>query len=318
MTELWTFTGKGGVGKSTCSSSTAVKFADEGNRVLLVSSDPAHNLSDLFNMKFGNEPTSVPSLPNLFVKEIDALSDAQEFMSSFNDLMKSMMKKSSAVDVDLFKDLVFPGIDEVFAMRSMLYDFRSGKWDMIVFDTAPTGHTLRALTMPDMLDAWLLRMLAIRKKFRAIKGAFFKKAEDSSFEDIVIPLRKDIQEVKGLLGLPSSHIVLVTIPEKLGVMETHRTINFLRQMSLEVEGVIVNRIVPDFGAEWDVDLNIVKLTRGEFDIHCENLTLAGTLFGDTVNIRQVPKVAYAPIGIERLRQFYPLIWGRIDIVNDSQ
>jgi arsenite-transporting ATPase len=308
MTELWTFTGKGGVGKSTCSSSTAVKFADEGKRVLLVSSDPAHNLSDLFDMKFGNEPTSVPTLPNLFVKEIDALSDAQEFMNSFNVFMKSMLKKASSVDMDLFKDLVFPGIDEVFAMRSMLYDYRSGKWDVIVFDTAPTGHTLRALTTPDMLDAWLLRMLAMRKKFRALKGAFFKKSEDTSFEDFIIPLRKDIQEVKGMLGLPTSHIILVTIPEKLGIMETHRTIKFLRQMNLDAEGVIVNRIVPDFGSEWEVDLNIVKLTRGEFDTHCENLTLAGTLFGSEVNIRQVPKVAYAPIGVERLRQFYPLIW----------
>lgn len=308
MTELWTFTGKGGVGKSTCSTSTAVRFADDGKRVLLVSSDPAHNLSDLFDVNFGNTPKPVPTLPNLYVKEIDALSDAQEFMDSFNTLMRSMMKKASSIDMDLFKDLVFPGIDEVFAMRSMLYDYRSGDWDVIVFDTAPTGHTLRALTTPDMLDAWLMRMLAMRKRFRAIKGAFFKKSEDTSFEDFIIPLRKDIAEVKGLLGLPTSHVILVTIPEKLGIMETHRTLKFLNQIGLEAEKVIINRIVPDFGEEWNVDLNIVKLTKGEFDIHAENLKLAGRLFGSVVSITQVPKVAYAPVGVERLRQFYPLIW----------
>ena len=308
MTELWTFTGKGGVGKSTCSTATAVRFADEGKKVLLVSSDPAHNLSDLFDVKFGNVPKAVPSLPNLFVKEIDALSDAQAFMDSFNTMMRSMLKKASSIDMDLFKDLVFPGIDEVFAMRSMLYDYRSGDWDIIVFDTAPTGHTLRALTTPDMLDAWLMRMLAMRKKFRAIKGAFFKKSEDTSFEDFIIPLRKDIAEVKGLLGLPTSHVILVTIPEKLGIMETHRTIKFLQQIGLDAEQVIINRIVPDFGEEWNVDLNIVKLTKGEFDTHAENLSLAGRLFGDVVSITQVPKVAYAPVGVDRLRQFYPLIW----------
>ena len=125
----------------------------------------------------------------------------------------------------------------------------------------------------------------LKDEEKEIERMFFKMiTENTSFEDFIIPLRKDIQEVKGMLGLPTSHIILVTIPEKLGIMETHRTIKFLRQMNLDAEGVIVNRIVPDFGSEWEVDLNIVKLTRGEFDTHCENLTLAGTLFGSEVNI----------------------------------
>ena len=81
MTQLMMFTGKGGVGKSTCSTSTALKFADDGKKVLLVSSDPAHNLGDLLNMKFGNKPIQIPQVPNLWVKEIDAMSDAQQFMN---------------------------------------------------------------------------------------------------------------------------------------------------------------------------------------------------------------------------------------------
>ena len=309
MTELMMFTGKGGVGKSTCSTSTALRFAEQGKKVLLVSSDPAHNLGDLLDMKFNNDPKQLPNRPNLWVKEIDAITDAQHFMEVMNDAMKKVLKKTTAMDVDLFKDLMMPGIDEVFAMKSLLNDYKSGLWDLIVFDTAPTGHTLRALTTPDFLDAWLLRMLAIRKKVKSLKGILFKTHDTNDFTDFVLPLRKDIADIKSFLSQPQSSIFLVTIPEKLSVMETARTISFLKSaLQVNIGGVIVNRIMPDFGKEWKEDLNVVRLTKGEFDIHSENLDLAGRLFGKDLQIIQVPKVAFAPVGAENLLKFSKLMW----------
>ena len=303
------FTGKGGVGKSTCSTATALRFAEQGKRVLLVSSDPAHNLGDLLGMKFNNDPKQIPNRPNLWVKEIDAIADAQHFMEVMNEAMKKVLKKTASMDMDLFKDLMMPGIDEVFAMKSLLNDYKSGVWDLIVFDTAPTGHTLRALTTPDFLDAWLLRMLAIRKKVKSLKGILFKTQDTDDFTDFVLPLRKDIADIKSLLSQPHSSIFLVTIPEKLSVMETARTISFLKSaLQVNIGGVIVNRIMPDFGKEWDVDLNVVRLTKGEFDIHAENLDLAGRLFGNDLQIIQVPKVAFAPVGAENLMKFSKLMW----------
>ena len=135
----------------------------------MVSSDPAHNLGDLFEMRFDNTPKQIPSIANLWVKEIDAVKEATEFMDMMNETMKRVLKKTTSVDMDVFKDLMMPGIDEVFAMKSLLTDVNSSKWDLIVFDTAPTGHTLRALTAPDFMDAWLLRMLALRKKVKTLK-----------------------------------------------------------------------------------------------------------------------------------------------------
>jgi arsenite-transporting ATPase len=309
MAQLMMFTGKGGVGKSTCSTSTALKFADDGKKVLLVSSDPAHNLGDLLNMKFGNKPTQIPQVPNLWVKEIDAMSDAQEFMNMVNDILKSAFKKATSLDMDLFKDLMMPGIDEVFAMKSLLDEYRSGEWDLVVFDTAPTGHTLRALTTPDFLDAWLMRILAIRKKVRTLKGIFFKSDKNDEMEGMIISLRNDMAEIKNILAHPTSSVFLVTIPEKLGVMETSRTIHFLKSgLNVNIGGVVVNRIMPDFGNEWDSELNVVKLAKGEYDIHAENLTLAGRIFGSDMTIIQVPKVAFQPIGVENLRKFYRLMW----------
>ena len=226
-----------------------------------------------------------------------------------NEAMKKVLKKTASMDMDLFKDLMMPGIDEVFAMKSLLNDYKSGVWDLIVFDTAPTGHTLRALTTPDFLDAWLLRMLAIRKKVKSLKGILFKTQDTDDFTDFVLPLRKDIADIKSLLSQPHSSIFLVTIPEKLSVMETARTISFLKSaLQVNIGGVIVNRIMPDFGKEWDVDLNVVRLTKGEFDIHAENLDLAGRLFGNDLQIIQVPKVAFAPVGAENLMKFSKLMW----------
>ena len=309
MTELMMFTGKGGVGKSTCSTATALKFADEGKRVLLVSSDPAHNLGDLLELKFSNVPKNIPKSPNLWVKEIDAMADAKDFMNLMNEAMKGILKKSTSMDIDMFKDLMMPGIDEVFAMKSLLDDFQSGQWDLIVFDTAPTGHTLRALTTPDFMDAWLMRMLALRKKMKSLRGILFKTAEKDNFADMVTPLRKQMAEIKQILAQPKSSMFLVTIPEKLSVMETARTIHFLNTgLNVNIGGVIVNRIMPDFGDEWDVDLNVVRLTRGEFDIHAEDLALAGRLFGNDMKILQVPKVAFQPVGVENLQKFHRLMW----------
>jgi len=309
MTELLMFTGKGGVGKSTCSTSTALRFADLGKRVLLVSSDPAHNLSDLLDMKFGNSPVQVNTVPNLWVKEIDAMSDAQQFMNMVNDILKSAFKKATSIDMDLFKDLMMPGIDEVFAMKSLLDEYRSNKWDLVVFDTAPTGHTLRALTTPDFLDAWLMRILAIRQKVRSLKGILFKAEKNDDIEKMIISLRQDMAEIKSILSQPKNSVFLVTIPEKLGVMETSRTIRFLKEgLNVNIGGIVVNRIMPDFGDEWNSDLNVVKLSKGEYDIHAENLALAGRVFGSGVNIIQVPKVAFQPIGVENLRKFYNLMW----------
>ena len=309
MTELMMFTGKGGVGKSTTSSATAVHFAEQGKKVLLVSSDPAHNLSDLFEMRFDNTPKQIPSIANLWVKEIDAVKEATEFMDMMNETMKRVLKKTTSVDMDVFKDLMMPGIDEVFAMKSLLTDVNSSKWDLIVFDTAPTGHTLRALTAPDFMDAWLLRMLALRKKVKTLKGILFKTSDKDEMADYILPLREQISEIKGILARPQSSIFLVTIPEKLGVMETHRTLNFLNDgLKVNVGGVIVNRIMPDFGDEWNADLNLARLGKGEFDIHAENLKLAGDLFGKKTRILQVPKVAFQPVGADNLRKFSKLIW----------
>ena len=118
MVELFMITGKGGVGKSTTSAATALKQASLGKRVLLMSSDPAHNLGDLFETQLSNDPK--PITENLWAVEMDATKRALEFMNSVNEIFKSMFKKSAGVEIDLFNDMVMPGLDEIFFCRTVL------------------------------------------------------------------------------------------------------------------------------------------------------------------------------------------------------
>jgi len=306
MTELFMVTGKGGVGKSTTAAATALQHADAGKKVLLMSSDPAHNLGDLFETPLGNEPIAVAN--RLWALEIDATKRALDFMNALNDVFKSIFKKSAGVDIDLFHDMILPGLDEIFFCETVLSEWDSGKWDVIIADTPPSGQALRALTTPDILDAWLSRVIALKRKFEVMKGVIFKKKADSDMEKTVGRMKEDIARFKSIVASPQSHLILVTIPERLSVMETHRTVQFLNHLGLGVWGVVVNRIIPDFGEDWEHDSAAVKLLHNQHQIHVESLDLAANLLGN-LNVKQVPMVAYAPVGVENLRKFSQLIWG---------
>ena len=306
MTELFLVTGKGGVGKSTTSAATALQQADSGKKVLLMSSDPAHNVGDLLQCSLSNEEREV--VPNLWALEMDATQRALSFMNSLNEAFKSIFKKGVGVDVDLFNDMILPGLDEIFFCQTVLEEFESGKWDVIIADTPPSGQALRALTTPDILDAWLSRVLALKRKFEVMKGAIFKKQADSQMENLVEQMKNDIARFKTIMSSNQSQIILVTIPEKLSIMETHRTVEYLKKLNLGVWGIIVNRIVPDFDDEWESELASVKLLHSQHKVHAESLNLAAQILGN-MNVRQVPMVAYEPVGIGNLRMFSRLIWG---------
>ena len=269
-----------------------------------MSSDPAHNVGDLLQCSLSNTEKEV--IPNLWALEMDATQRALLFMNSLNEAFKAIFKKGIGVDVDLFNEMILPGLDEI--CQTVLEEFESGKWDVIIADTPPSGQALRALTTPDILDAWLSRVLALKRKFEVMKGAIFKKKTDAEMENLVEGMKEDISKFKAIMSSSKSQIILVTIPERLSVMETHRTVEYLKKLNLSVWGIIVNRIVPDFGEEWSSDLAAVKLLHSQHKVHTESLQLAATLLGN-MNVRQIPMVAYEPVGIPNLRSFSQLIWG---------
>ena len=246
---LYLFTGKGGVGKTTVSSATALHHASLGKKTLLVSSDPAHSTDDVLQAKVGSSPT--PIADNLDAMNINAEAQAKEFMNMINDEVKSMMGNVPGFDPEMFMDMAgFPGMDEYFGMELIHRYMKSEDYEIIVFDTAPTGHTLKMLTAPDAIRSFILRILRMKTKIENIKGFIFRKK--SQTEQIVKELEaicERIDDFKNILTSEAVSINLVSIPTEAGFQECSRTLKFLNTINIPVRQIIVNNIIPDFGEE---------------------------------------------------------------------
>ena len=241
------FTGKGGVGKSTISATTAIHHAKQGKRTILVSSDPAHSTDDVIGQKIGFTPTKIEE--NLYAMNINAEKQAKEFLDRMNEGLLSMTKNIPGFDPELLGEMAgFPGMEEYFGMEMIYTLMNDTSYDVVVFDTAPTGHTLKMLTSPDSIKAFILRILRMKAKIENLKGFLFRKKSETA--KVVVELEaicERIEEFKTLLRNDESSINLVSIPSEAGYQECARTIKFLNTIELPVKHLLVNNIVPDFG-----------------------------------------------------------------------
>ena len=309
---LYLFTGKGGVGKTTVSSATALHHAGQGKKTLLVSSDPAHSTDDVLQHKVGHTPTKITD--NLDAMNINAESQAREFMELINEEVKGMMGNVPGFDPEMFMDMAgFPGMDEYFGMELIHRYMKSEDYEIIVFDTAPTGHTMKMLTAPDAIRSFILRILRMKTKIENIKGFIFRKK--SQTEKIVKELEaicERIDEFKELLSSSSVSINLVSIATEAGYQECARTLKFLHHIKIPVRQIIINNIIPDFGEEvWaTVGENPASaLTHRNFTIQQPYIQKYRELVKEN-KLRMVglTVVPFEPIGIMPLTKFATLVW----------
>jgi arsenite-transporting ATPase len=272
----WVFVGgKGGVGKTTTSCSIALQFAQARERVLLVSTDPAHNLSDAFGQKFGSTPTAVTSVPNLFCLEVDsdaALKDMQSKAaeratamaaeapsgnSQMGGMMQSMLGSGGIASASSSIASVLqsiPGIDETLSFIQMIGLVRSMDYDVVVFDTAPTGHTLRLLALPDSVTKGLDAATKLKDQFGpilAMARGMMGSAGGPGGEDPIAAITKQMEalktameEVKATLSDPDRcTFVCVCIPEFLSLYETERLVQQLGKHDIDVANIVVNQVL---------------------------------------------------------------------------
>lgn len=260
--------GKGGVGKTSCAASLAVKFANNGHPTLVVSTDPAHSLSDSFAQDLTGGtlvPVEGPDSP-LFALEINPEKAREEFRSAsqksggtgIKDFMDGMGLGVLAEQLGELKlgellDTPPPGLDEAIAISKVIQFLESQEYNMftrIVFDTAPTGHTLRLLSLPDFLDASIGKILKLRQKIAsatsAIKSVFGQ--EDNHREDAADKLerlRERMIKVRELFrDTSSTEFVIVTIPTVMAISESSRLCASLKKESVPVKRLIVNQVLP--------------------------------------------------------------------------
>ena len=244
MARLLLFGGKGGVGKTTTSTSTAVGLADSGLKVLLVSSDPAHSTSDSLGVQLGPEPTPVEGVEGLWGLELDPEARISDHIPKLTESLGPML---GGQDPELnASEMVLPGLDEAMAFDELLKHLENPDWDVIVFDTAPTGHTLRFLALPEIIEKWAEKIIRMHRLTGGIRALMFGAKEGDKMREELEKFRRRVLHVRRILCNPEvTRFTLVTIPEKMGVNETLRAYESLAEFNLPVSGCVINRMTPN-------------------------------------------------------------------------
>jgi len=246
------FSGKGGVGKTTAAAATAALAAERGLRTLVLSTDAAHSLGDAFRCPAGGEPTEVAE--RLAVQQVDTQA---RFEQSWGDVQTYLLSVLDTIGVDRIaaEELtVLPGADEVLALLEVLRQARSGRWDLVVVDCAPTAETIRLLALPEALGWYLERVLPVeRRVVKALRPVLTRAAgvpmpRDNVF-DAIERLHAELSEVRALLTASDASLRLVLTPESVVVAEARRLLTSLSLFGYRVDGVVANKIFPEGGAD---------------------------------------------------------------------
>lgn len=260
MGRIIIFTGKGGVGKTSVAAAHALKGARGGMKTLIVSTDMAHNLSDVFDKQLKQEPTEVAD--NLYALEIDANYEMARHYGTISQALKSMFPKKNEEDDEVLEDIiVFPGIEELFSLIKIKELYNEQLYDLIIVDCAPTGETLSLLKFPELFSWYMEKVFPIGKValkvLRPISKAAFKiEMPDKEALNDIEKLYVELGSLQKLLkDREVCSIRLVTVPEKMVVEETKRNYMYLNLYNFNVDGLYINRIIPEdidnrFFDEW--------------------------------------------------------------------
>ena len=226
--KLILFGGKGGVGKTSCATATAIELS-KSCKTLLISTDPAHSVSDCLGQQIGNGIHLVKGMKDLSVTEIVAEQVFSDFKKENEEELKTLFETSTNLDSEDIDDLLrlsIPGIDEVMSLKTIIDIMEEGRFDKYIVDTAPTGHALRLISSPTMLDQWIKVASKMRWKYRYMVTSFSGTYKQDKTDALLINLKKTVKKIENLFRDTSQcEFIPVCIPESIGGFR-NRTINF--------------------------------------------------------------------------------------------
>lgn len=244
MRRIYIFTGKGGVGKSSVAAAHAMRSAEEGKKTLLISTDMAHNLGDIFGRTLGKTEENI--LPNLDIYEIDPEYVMREDFKEFVDYIRKTLSMAGNMD-----DMgMMPGMEELFSLLKISEIYEKGTYDRIIVDCAPTGETLSMLKFPELLTWYMEKLFPIGKVGIRLLAPFSKKMfsvempNKKAMNDIEKVFLKLIELQDLLKNRDITSVRIVTTPEKMVVEETKRNYMYMNLYNFNVDGLYINRILP--------------------------------------------------------------------------
>ena len=290
------FTGKGGVGKTTASSSTAVHFAQSGFRTLLISTDPAPSLSDMFDRDVNGVITPIESVPDLSVVELDYDLILELWKEKYGEEVYTVASSFLPVDREIIDYVAgAPGMDQEFAL-SYLYDLHmSGEYDLIVWDTAPAGGTLALLNLQDTLYQHLGEAA---KMYIRVRKALDALSRGRAKEDPLKMIAKWEQLSKNVLGMmrdESTMGFVVTNPEALCVNQANRVVEDLSKFGIHIGGIVLNRVLTEEAAD-----SVFNKQRRDFQQkYVEQLQIT---YKNKLPIIQIPLMPFEVKGVDALEK----------------
>jgi arsenite-transporting ATPase len=311
--------GKGGTGKTSISASIAVKFANVGQTTLIISTDPAHSLSDSFNQDLNSgKPVPIEGVENLYAMEINPEESGNDFKSlagidesNEEEAVGDIMNGLSALGMTDMGDLlqtIPPGFDEALALAKVIQFIKGDEYahfERIIFDTAPTGHTLRLLALPDFLDSFVGKLMKVRVRMNnaaaAFKSLLGMQAERDTTLEMMEALKESMQTVRDLFrDEKQTEFIIATIPTIMAINESERLWDQLKLESIPVEHAVINQIMPE-----NIDCKFCSVrAKGQ----AENITYVKQLFND-LQLTEVPFFEYEVRGVDNLLKMGNILLG---------
>lgn len=296
------FGGKGGVGKTTCSAAFALAASRQRRNVLLVSTDPAHSTSDIFECRIGSGRTLAKGLAAL---EIDAEAEAARYIAGVKRDIGKMFSANVVRQAHRQIEMAAasPGLAEV-ALLDRMIDLvvdRTRDYDLIVFDTAPTGHTLQLLRMPDAMTAWIQALVRHRRAVVEIdRGAEQTRDAAAAADPVLAALERRHERIARLrstiMDRAMTSFALVTIPERLAIEETARAEELLSDTGVDLGGLVVNRVLPE-----NLEGDFYRSRKAQESAYLSEIERRFPRFRK-VYVRQLPRDVYGIQSLERISE----------------
>lgn len=334
----WIFVGgKGGVGKTTTSCCLGIQLAKTRKKVLLVSTDPAHNLSDAFCQKIGREPTPIAGYDNLSAMEIDASQEVASVVDATDG------GEGEDIFSQMFADLQnsIPGIDEAMSFSELMKQVQQMDFDVVVFDTAPTGHTLRLLSFPTILEKAFAKVWELKDRFGGlIAQATALMAGGNNPANAQEQLLGKLEETRAVINKVNqafqdpakTTFVCVCIPEFLSIYETERLVQELSKYGIDSHNIVVNQVLfPEKDAQelsdWFVTAKatlpkeaqqVCAKLLARKKMQDKYIGQCFDLYGDDFHVVLMPLLDFEVRGVEKLEQFSQLLIEPVDLEEDEE